>query len=82
MTEEAETNSGNDPIRRGKWVYEHLLAGKIPEVPIEVDAQVPEDDEKTLRQRLEATRKEYCWKCHRKMNPLGLPSSVRSLVLG
>ncbi|NNE93413.1 MAG: DUF1588 domain-containing protein, partial [Verrucomicrobiales bacterium] len=66
-------NSGNDPIRRGKWIYENLLAGKIPEVPIEVDAQVPEDPKKTLRQRLEATREEYCWNCHRKMNPLGLP---------
>jgi hypothetical protein len=66
-------NSGNDPIRRGKWIYEHLLAGSVPEVPITVDAQVPEDPHKTLRQRLEATREEYCWKCHGKMNPFGLP---------
>ena len=27
----------------------------------------------SLRQRLKVTRQEYCWKCHRKMDPLGLP---------
>lgn len=66
-------NFGNDPIRRGKWIREHLLAGSIPEVPITVDASVPEDPHKTLRQRLTKTRKDYCWKCHKKMEPLGLP---------
>jgi mono/diheme cytochrome c family protein len=66
-------NFGNDPIHRGKWIREHLLAGSISEVPIEVDAKVPEDPHKTLRQRLEVTREDYCWKCHKKMEPLGLP---------
>lgn len=66
-------NFGNDPIRRGKWIREHLLAGSIPDVPITVNAQVPEDPHKTLRQRLQVTRQDYCWKCHRKMEPLGLP---------
>ena len=47
------SNFDNDPIRRGKWIREHLLAGSIPDVPITVDASVPEDPEKTLRQRLE-----------------------------
>jgi hypothetical protein len=66
-------NFGNDPIRRGKWIREHLLAGSVPDVPITVDAKVPDDPHKTLRQRLEATQQDYCWQCHRKMNPLGLP---------
>jgi hypothetical protein len=66
-------NFGNDPILRGKWIREHLLAGSIPDVPITVDATVPEDPHKTLRQRLEVTRQEYCWKCHQKMEPLSLP---------
>ncbi len=66
-------NFDNDPIRRGKWIREHLLAGSIPDVPITVDASVPEDPHKTLRQRLEKTREAYCWKCHQKMEPLGLP---------
>ncbi len=66
-------NFGNDPIRRGKWIREHLLAGSIPDVPITVNAQVPEDPHQTLRQRLQVTRDEYCWQCHQKMEPLGLP---------
>ena len=38
---------------------------------------VPEDHHKTLRQRLDkATSDDYCWKCHKKMNPLGLPFEI------
>lgn len=67
-------NLETDPVRRGKWIREKLLAGTIPDVPITVDAVVPEDHHKTLRQRLhQATASDYCWTCHRKMNPLGLP---------
>ena len=66
-------NFDNDPIRRGKWIREHLLADTIPDVPITVNAVVPEDHDKTLRERLEATRADACWSCHKKMNPLGLP---------
>lgn len=67
-------NTETDPIHRGKWIQEKLLAGTIPDVPITVDAVIPEDPHKTLRQRLDAkTNNEYCWKCHQKMNPLGLP---------
>ena len=65
------TNFDNDPVKRGKWIYEHLLGGIIPDVPITVDATVPEDPDKTLRVRFEKTRAEYCMKCHAKMNPLG-----------
>lgn len=65
-------NTETDPVRRGKWIREKLLAGTIPDVPITVDAVVPEDHHKTLRQRLESkTRDVYCWKCHQRMNPLG-----------
>ncbi|MGB0596190.1 MAG: DUF1588 domain-containing protein [Rubripirellula sp.] len=66
-------NFDNDPIRRGKWIREHLLAGSIPDVPLNVNAVVPENRDQSLRQRLEVTRKEYCWNCHHKMDPLGLP---------
>lgn len=66
-------NFDNDPIRRGKWVRERLLGGSIPNVPITVDAQLPDEPHHTLRQRLRITRKDYCWQCHRRMNPLGLP---------
>ncbi|MFT5127444.1 MAG: hypothetical protein ACI8W8_001047 [Rhodothermales bacterium] len=70
-------HSGNfdtDPIRRGKWIREHLLAGMVPDVPIGVDARIPEDPERTLRERLEeVVADESCWRCHKSMNPLGLP---------
>ncbi len=70
-------HSGNfqtDPIRRGRWIREKLLAGRVPDVPITVDAQVPEDPHKTFRQRVEAvTEQTECWKCHQHMNPLGMP---------
>ena len=70
-------NLENDPVRRGKWVREKLLAGTIPDVPISVDAVIPEDHHKTLRQRLEKkTGEEYCWKCHQQMDPLGLPFEI------
>lgn len=66
-------NSATDPVRRGKWVREKLLAGSVPKVPITVDAVIPEDPHKTLRDRLAmATNKQECWKCHQHMNPLGL----------
>jgi len=65
-------NTETDPVIRGKFVREKLLAGTIPEVPITVDAQIPEDHNATLRDRLaSATETEYCWKCHQQMNPLG-----------
>ncbi|HEY7157779.1 MAG TPA: DUF1588 domain-containing protein, partial [Gemmataceae bacterium] len=66
------TNNENHAIRRGKWVRERLLGGFVPDLPITVDAQLPNDPAKTLRQRMEVTRQEYCWQCHRKMNDLGL----------
>jgi cytochrome c553 len=66
-------NTETDAVRRGKWVREKLLAGTIPDIPITVDAVIPEDHHKTLRQRLDAkTGQDYCWQCHKQMDPLGL----------
>ncbi len=67
------SNVENDPIHRGKWIRERLLGGRVPDVPITVDAQIPENAEKTLRERMERTRGAECWKCHQLMDPLGLP---------
>ena len=69
-------NDGNDPIRRGHWVYEKLLAGVVQDVPPDVDANVPNDPHKTLRERMTPLRAEKCWRCHRKMNPLGEPFEI------
>lgn len=65
-------NTETNPITRGKWVRERLLAGHVPDIPITVQAVVPEDPHKTLRQRFEVTRQSECWRCHQKMNPLGM----------
>lgn len=67
-------NLETDPIHRGKWIREKLLAGTIPDVPITVDAVIPPDHTKTMRQRMEGrTGAEFCWRCHQKMDPLGFP---------
>lgn len=63
----------NQAIHRGRWVRERLLGGGIPDVPITVDAMLPDEPDKTLRERMRVTREGYCWTCHKKMDPLGLP---------
>jgi mono/diheme cytochrome c family protein len=63
----------NHAIRRGKWIREHLLGGGIPDVPITVDAMLPDEPDHTLRERMRVTSETYCWTCHQKMDPLGLP---------
>ena len=63
----------NHAIRRGRWIRERLLGGGIPDVPITVDAMLPDEPQNTLRERMRVTRETYCWTCHRKMDPLGLP---------
>ncbi|QTN31536.1 DUF1588 domain-containing protein [Akkermansiaceae bacterium] len=64
-------NAATDPVVRGKWVREKLLGGFIRDVPITVDAKVPEDPHSTLRERFAVTEDKKCWMCHEKMNPLG-----------
>ena len=66
-------NFDNDPILRGHWIRYKLLGGSVPDIPITVDAKLPEDENMTLRERMHVTRAEECYKCHSKMNPLGLP---------
>ena len=65
-------NTHNDPVTRGKWIREKLLAGLVPDLPIDVEAKIPHNHTQTLRQRLDSvTRDSACWKCHKYMNPLG-----------
>ncbi len=66
-------NQDNHAILRGKWVRQRLLGNVVPDIPITVDAQLPEAPEKTLRERMKVTEAEYCWQCHKLMNPVGLP---------
>ena len=67
-------NFENHPVQRGKWIRTHLLGGTVPDVPIGVDALVPEKKHTSFRDRLiTATASSKCQRCHRKMDPLGLP---------
>ncbi|MAS93912.1 MAG: hypothetical protein CMO55_12025 [Verrucomicrobiales bacterium] len=63
----------NHAIHRGIWVRERLLGDATPDVPITVDAMLPDEPNNTLRHRMRVTREAECWRCHRKMDPLGLP---------
>ncbi len=58
------TNNETHAIRRGRWARERLLGGMVPDVPINVDAKLPDAPDKTRRERMDVTTKEYCWKCH------------------
>jgi hypothetical protein len=63
----------NHAILRGRWIRERLLGGGIPDVPITVNAMLPDEPHNTLRERMRVTQETYCWTCHQKMDPLGLP---------
>ena len=39
----------NHAILRGRWIRERLLGGGIPDVPITVDAMLPDEPKKTSR---------------------------------
>lgn len=67
------TSFDNHVIHRGKWVRERLLGNVVPDIPITVDAQLPDAPHQTLRERVGVTKQEYCWKCHRLMNDVGFP---------
>jgi len=66
-------NFDNHVIHRGRWIRERLLGGRIPDVPITVNAMLPDEPHHTLRHRMRVVREEYCWNCHKLMDPLGLP---------
>lgn len=63
----------NHAILRGRWIRERLLGDAVPDIPITVDAMLPDEPKATLRQRMRVTREAECWRCHKKMDPLGLP---------
>ena len=63
----------NHAISRGRWVRERLLGDAVPDIPITVDARLPDEPHSTLRHRMRVTRETDCWRCHQKMDPLGLP---------
>jgi len=67
------SNFDNDPVRRGLWIRERLLGDKVPEVPVGVVIVLPDDPKRTLRDRMNVTKDNACWKCHEKIDDLGFP---------
>lgn len=67
------SNFDNHAIHRGRWIRERLLGGRILEVPITVNAMLPNEPHRGLRDRMRVTREAYCWQCHKSIDPLGLP---------
>ncbi len=63
----------NHAISRGRWIRERLLGDAVPDIPITVDAKLPDEPHSTIRHRMRVTRENDCWRCHQKMDPLGLP---------
>jgi hypothetical protein len=63
----------NHAISRGRWIRERLLGDAVPDIPITVDAKLPDEPQATLRHHMRVTRESECWRCHQKMDPLGLP---------
>jgi hypothetical protein len=66
------------PVHRGKWVYENMLCNALPQLPITVDAKLPDLPSVGVTERLRsATGPDaeggYCWSCHKSMDPLGIP---------
>jgi hypothetical protein len=71
------------PVHRGKWIYENMLCNAMPQLPITVDAKLPDLPTVGVRDRLEqATGPDvqggYCWNCHKNMDPLGIPFETYS----
>lgn len=68
-----------NPVHRGKWIREELLCQDVPDLPINVDAALPEES-KTKSTRARMTERidsdPYCSGCHALMNPLGYPFEI------
>lgn len=62
------------PVRRGKWVREHLLCQVLPPPPPNVDITPPDlSPSLTTRERFaEHSRSAACSGCHSLMDPVGL----------
>ncbi len=63
------------PVKRGDWVLRRVLGTPVPPPPADAGSITADDvqpDGQTLRQRLEAHRREAsCVNCHSRMDPLG-----------
>ena len=63
----------NNPVLRGKFIYEKLLCGSVPSPPASLNVKLPpEDPTRTTRERFTAHRVvEPCKGCHTMLDPIG-----------
>lgn len=63
----------NNPVVRGKFIYQKLLCGTIPDPPATLMVKEPEPDAtRTTRERFEAHRADpACAGCHTRLDPIG-----------
>lgn len=63
------------PVKRGDWILRRVLGTPVPPPPANAGSIAADDvagDGRTLRQRLEAHRRDAtCANCHSRMDPLG-----------
>lgn len=67
------TNDANKPVQRGHFVSESLLCRPTPSLPIGMIPVIPDDANRTLREKLaQHSADPKCAACHKLMDPLGL----------
>ena len=69
-------NEDNDPIHRGIWVYERLLAGVLGDVPPDVDANVPTDPHKSFGSEWNHCEPKVVGSVTVRLTPLGEPFEI------
>jgi hypothetical protein len=65
--------SSNDPVVRGKFIFEDILCGSVPSPPVGLNVKPPPADPTlTTRERFTAHRQaEPCKSCHTMLDPIG-----------
>jgi hypothetical protein len=65
--------SRNNPVVRGKFIYEELFCGHVPSPPVGLNVKEPPvDNTRTTRERFAAHREmEPCKTCHVMLDPIG-----------
>jgi hypothetical protein len=65
--------SRNNPVVRGKFIFENLFCGQVPSPPVELNVKEPPvDPTLTTRERFAAHREvEPCKSCHVMLDPIG-----------
>jgi hypothetical protein len=65
--------SRNNPVVRGKFIFEEILCGHVPSPPVGLNVkEPPADPTRTTRERFSAHREmEPCRSCHVMLDPIG-----------